>query len=354
VLESRRFADGALTRSDVALRQEVRLRIVPFEAGHAGGAAALFAGAYRKVRFGSSILPERHEDPTRACQLLADAAAGTVFGFHSAPSVAALEGDRLVGFLAAFVLPSFFGDRPGVICPIWANAATGENRHEAYQWMYAEASTEWIRQGYLAHAIQLFPSDLAISDLFFRVGFGMQVVDALRPIDGLDVTPTGSEVTVRQATREDLPAIVAMVDGLVDYLAAGPIFSHSPHRATVESYGKWMERRDAVFWLAEHDGQPIAYLRSEPPTPDVSFLVHDPGTLSISGAWTDPGWRSRGAATMILAEILRWGQEHDYARCSVDFESANILGSRLWLGHFEPVTYSLLRKVDERILTPPA
>jgi GNAT superfamily N-acetyltransferase len=220
--------------------------------------------------------------------------------------------------------------------------------------MYAEASTEWIRRGYLAHAVQLFPSDLVVSDLFFRAGFGMQVVDALRPIDGLDVTPTGGGVRIRQATRDDLPAIVAMADDLVDYLGAGPILSHTPRRATIESYGRWMERRDAVFWLAEHEGQPIAYLRSEPPTPDVSFLVHDPGTLSISGAWTNPEWRSRGVATMILAEILRWGQEHGYVRCAVDFESANNYGSRLWLGHFEPVTYSLLRKVDERILTPPA
>jgi GNAT superfamily N-acetyltransferase len=330
------------------------LRIVPFEARHVDAAAELFTAAYRKVRFGSSLLPERHEDPTRARQFLADVANGSVFNFDSAPSVAALEGDRLVGFLASFVLPEFFGDRPGVICPIWANAATGENRHEAYQWMYAEASTEWIRRGYLAHAIQLFPSDLVVSDLFFRAGFGMQVVDALRPIDGLDVTPTGSEITIRQATRDDLPSIVAMADGLVDYLMAGPILLPGLHRATVESYGKWQERRDAIFWLAEHNGEPIAYLRSEPPTPDVSFLVHDPGTLSISGAWTYPDWRSRGVATMILAEILRWGEAHGYVRCSVDFESANIYGSRLWLGHFEPVTYSLLRKVDERVLTPQA
>jgi len=329
------------------------LRIIPFTAEHVDAASALFAAAYRKVRFGSSLLPERHEDPNSVRRFLADLAAGSVFGFEAAPSVAALEGDRLVGFLAAFALPSFFGDRPGVICPIWANAATGVNRHEAYQWMYAQASTEWIRRGYLAHAIQLFPSDLVVSDLFFRAGFGMQVVDALRPIDGLDVTPIGTEVTIRQATRDDLPAIVAMADDLVDYLAAGPILSHTPRRATLESYGRWMDRRDAIFWLAEHDGLPIAYMRSEPPTPDVSFLVHDPATLSISGAWTNPEWRGRGVATMILAEILRWGDAHGYARCSVDFESANIHGSRLWLGHFEPVTYSLLRKVDERILTPP-
>jgi GNAT superfamily N-acetyltransferase len=237
--------------------------------------------------------------------------------------------------VAGFAIPSFFGERTGAYCPIWANAATGQSRHDIYQWMYAQASTWWVRLGYLAHAISLFPSDLVIADLFHRTGFGLQVVDAIRPIDGLDVTPTGGDVTIRQATRDDLPALVSMANDLV------------------EDYGRWMERRDAIFWLAEHQGQPIAYLRSEPPTHDVSLVVHDPGTLSISGAWTDPEWRSRGVATLLLAEILRWGQAHSYVRCSVDFESANIYGSRFWLGHFEPVTYSLLRKADERVANPP-
>ena len=34
--------------------------------------------------------------------------------------------------------------------------------------------------------------------------------------------------------------------------------------------------------------------------------------------------------------------------CSVDFESANLPGSKFWLRHFEPVAYSIIRHIDPR------
>ena len=63
-----------------------------------------------------------------------------------------------------------------------------------------------------------------------------------------------------------------------------------------------------------------------------------------------PAERSGGLATALLQHVVDWAAEQGAARISVDFETQNIDGARFWLRHFQPVAYSLLRQVDDRIL----
>jgi hypothetical protein len=51
----------------------------------------------------------------------------------------------------------------------------------------------------------------------------------------------------------------------------------------------------------------------------------------------------------VLNHGLDWAQSTGYERCAVDFEPQNLAGARFWLKHFQPVCYSLIRHVDERI-----
>jgi GNAT superfamily N-acetyltransferase len=79
-------------------------------------------------------------------------------------------------------------------------------------------------------------------------------------------------------------------------------------------------------------------------------LVRDAATVAITGAYTEPAQRSSGVATALLQTVCTWAADQGAARLSVDFETQNIDGARFWLRHFQPVSYSLLRQVDERIL----
>jgi GNAT superfamily N-acetyltransferase len=76
----------------------------------------------------------------------------------------------------------------------------------------------------------------------------------------------------------------------------------------------------------------------------------DPEMLNICGGYSLESVRGSGASTAILSALLEWMREHGYMRLGVDFESFNRLGSRFWLRHFEPFTYSLFRRIDERVL----
>jgi GNAT superfamily N-acetyltransferase len=96
-------------------------------------------------------------------------------------------------------------------------------------------------------------------------------------------------------------------------------------------------------FLAEAGGRAIAYLRIGPSADDVAMIVRDPGTASITGAFTEPEMRREGVATALLDTALGWARDAGYVRCAVDHESANPEATRFWRGEFEPVAVSYAR-----------
>jgi GNAT superfamily N-acetyltransferase len=101
-------------------------------------------------------------------------------------------------------------------------------------------------------------------------------------------------------------------------------------------------------WLADHQGEAVAYMRLGPASEDACTIIRDDKTCSITGAFTSEKARGRGIATALLDRSLRWARAQAYERCAVDFEPMNPLATRFWLRHFEPVCYTLVRHVDER------
>ena len=112
---------------------------------------------------------------------------------------------------------------------------------------------------------------------------------------------------------------------------------------------RWLADSEKALWLAFGRERPVAFLCLEAPRYPV-LPVMDARTVAITGAYTQPGARGGGIATALLRRALEWARTAGYERCSVDFESANILAERFWLGSgFRPVCYSVLRRVDERL-----
>lgn len=78
-------------------------------------------------------------------------------------------------------------------------------------------------------------------------------------------------------------------------------------------------------------------------------MIRDPATFSLTGAYTAESLRGRGIGSSLLRAVVECAGANGYARCTVDFESANNVGREFWLRHFGPIAYSLIRRVDERI-----
>jgi len=317
------------------------LQLAPLQPQHLEDAAALVSQRYRALCAETPALPDHFAQPD---VILAKLAALTA----AAPGVAALRGGKLVGFLAAYLLPSFRGRR-GVYCPEWANGARLDDAFAIYQELYRGIAGDWVRNGYFLHGLTIFANDRPGLDAWHWQGFGMIVADAIRNL--APVVGAGRvRADISQASAADLPDLRPLHLGLRRHLASAPIFLPLLEKWDAERYQAWLAQEGVTHWLARIDGQPAAWMRSQTGDDGAGELVRDAATVAITGAYTLPAQRSSGVATALLQTVLDHAVANGAARLSVDFETQNIDGARFWLRHFQPVSYSVLRQVDERIL----
>jgi GNAT superfamily N-acetyltransferase len=323
------------------------LDIVPLSEKHLEDAAALFAACYGQQRRLLPLLPARYEDPSGVLTMLADLV-------QSVPGVAAIAGGRLCGYLVAFTgLAQFKGRETGAYCPEWGHAAAGPDRSSVYRHMYESLSERWVKDGCLTHAITFFAQDSEVADVWFRNGFGMIVVDLLRSLDPVPGTRPGG-MELRRIEPEEAGLSLPLIHELDQHMRRAPVFLTDMEVPDEEECRSWLAGPAHSLWLASHNGELAGYMRAEPPKRGGSIdIVHDPGTISITGAYTRPEYRGMGVGNALLSQVVIWAVANGYQRCSVVFESQNIPGSHFWLRHFQPVCHSLIRRIDERIADSP-
>jgi len=315
------------------------LEIVPLRDDHLADAAALVTVGYRALRERAPSLPSRYEDVTSILPLLRDLAG-------QAPGVVAMRDGRLAGFLLEMVIPEFRGKR-GAYSPEWANAARAEGSREIYREMYACLSARWVADGCFTHLITLLAHDGEAIDAWHWLGFGLAAVDAIR-----DLTPVqgaSADVVIRRAGLEDVEEAMTLSHALQRHLAAAPTFLHFIERDGSGFHEQWLANSDNMLWLAYRGGQAVACMGLEPASPDACYVIRDEKTISITSAFTKESERNTGIGTALLNHSLDWARSAGYQRCAVDFEPQNISAARFWLRHFQPVCYSLIRRVDERV-----
>jgi putative acetyltransferase len=146
---------------------------------------------------------------------------------------------------------------------------------------------------------------------------------------------------------QDQAVCAALDRALQRYLGAAPIYLYieNPELGPARVLGG----PEHAVWLAERDGAAVAYLRIGPASDEACTIIRDPGTASITAAYTRPAARGAGVGAALLDRALAWAREAGYVRCTVDFEPMNVLGARFWLRHFCPAVYTLARPIDARV-----
>ncbi|MGC9348846.1 MAG: GNAT family N-acetyltransferase [Anaerolineae bacterium] len=319
------------------------LQIVNLRKDHLERAAELVAQRYQALRKEVPALPKQYGDGAVLQPMLERI-------IKAGPGVAALEDDRLVGFLAAFEIPAFRGF-PAVFSPEWANGAPLDDSARIYRALYTELARQWVKRGRSVHLISTFANDRQALKEWHWLGFGTIVADAVRDLDKLQVPATEEQaVHIRRATVDDLAAVQRLERALVEHLAASPVYLVGHEPETRETWISQLEDPAHAVWLAFRDGEAVAYLMSCPASDDASTIIRDAKTTSITGAFTEPFARGAGIATSLLDRALAWAREAGYARCAVDFETMNPPARLFWLRHFTPVTYSVERHIDRRAI----
>ncbi len=318
------------------------ISVTNLTAEHLPQAAALAAEAYEGERLHVPVLPER---PTYDQEI----AAALTRWLGRAPGVAAMHGDRLVGYLIGIPVPKMRGRHRGIYVAEWANGAAGTNRDLVYRYMHEALSEKWVANGCMTHAVSVYSHDQEALDAWFWSSFGLLVVDAVRDLSPLKAqVPPGIEI--RKATVDDLDEVVRIRVAQQRYMARPPIFMPLLEFEAAKDRREFLENPANALFLATRGGRAVAYIQWEPEGHGTARAVHDPGTVAITGAYTEDEYRRGGIGAALLGTLVDQAKQAGYRRVSVDFESFNIYGSRFWLKHFTPVCYSVIRYLDDRIL----
>jgi GNAT superfamily N-acetyltransferase len=327
------------------------LEIQPFESAHLDIAVELFASGYRGLRQRVPLMPAQWEDCQVVRPLLASMAA-------QHPMVAAVANGRLVGYLGGIGISEFKGRDNGVYCPEWGHAVRPEaspaERRWIYRRLYETIAETWVGRGLLNQALTILAHDKAALDVWFWSSFGMLCVDVVRGVDRIAVPPEAraSALRVRPATPGDVPKLFPIFAEHELYYNRSPIFLPKAPMADDSELLGFLADTNTPIWLAEdRSGHVLGMMKGELNSTDGSTVVRDEGTVTCTGAYVLPAARNRGVGTLLLEALVDWAREHGHARISLDFEAANIHGSRFWLSHFTPVCHSLIRHVDDRILS---
>ena len=314
------------------------IRLESFRAGHISDSASLAAAAVRRLRAEIPLVPATWESAAAIEPILADLA-------EAGSGVAAFDGPRLTGHLVAW--PGARQDLSWAFSPEVGNVAEGVDGRGVREAMYAEMAADWVARGTESHVVAVPATDRAALETWQWLGFGVSTVDAIR-----DLRPIGragpADVRYRRGGPSDVDAMIALEEGLRVHVAGSPVFFVlGPPRTEVIQAERLSDPAIATF-IAEDAGGPVGYLRIGPAADDGATIIRDPGTASITGAFTVPERRGKDIASTLLDAALSWARTEGYVRCAVDFESANLLARRFWLRFFTAVVLSLTRRIDPR------
>lgn len=315
------------------------LQVTTLKEEHLEEAAGLVSHRYRRLCEQEPHLPHRYAEVNNLLPLLHHILNVSGMG------VAAIRGDRLVGFLTGRQMPSFRGKR-STYSPEWANAADLEDSQRIYEEMYSQLAAVWVADNYVAHYISLFPNDVNALRAWYWMNFGMISVDAIRGLD--PIQDHDADVHIKRADLQDLGQVVELHEALWQYMKGTPVFLLTEKRDR-SYYEEWLQNPDKVVWLAYRNEEPVAFMRLGPADDDVCTIIYDEKTTSIYGAFTKEKVRREGIATALLDHALMSARASGYQRCAVPFEPMNLISTRFWLKYFKPVCYSVLRHIDDRL-----
>jgi len=320
----------------------MKIKIVDFTNEHINEASALAIANYEEERLHVPTLPPIDSIPD--LEWFAKNGLG----------VAAFIGNTLVGFLCGAGVWENAWDIKGVnhvFSPMGGNAVanfsigTGDNRAKIYAAMYQAVGKKWADAGATSHGISLYANDKEAQEQFFRYGFGMRCIDAIRGMDEIDVvTLDGYEFL--ELIPDEIPSLFPLEKKHMESYLESPFFMYREMENEVDYVNNF--NHDSFYFIAKFKGKIVAYIMAE--NGGETFIQDTPGYIHASGAYCLPEHRGKGVIQQLLNLLIQKVKSQGFNRLGADFESFNPSGSGFWLKHFDAYTHSVVRRIDEKVL----
>lgn len=312
------------------------MELRPFTPNYLSAAVELFRHKFHLLRQSLPALPGTLDD-----EVLISGKLSRLLGAH--PGVVAWEEGRLVGYLVYMVIDNFRdAGRRAAYCPEWGHAAAATHQEQAYRRMYREVATQWASQGCRMHVITLLANDQESLQTWFWNGFGMLVVDAVRPMTPLEREPK-TRLRIRRAGTADAQSLASLDIAHCRYYTQSPVFMALRASQTADEFSAFLEQEGNSAWLALDGDMPVGFLRLNGIEFDAADAIASPETVHITGAFLLPAYRGQGASSAMLEAALQHHARLGKTCCSVDFEAFNPDAAAFWLRHFQPACLSLMR-----------
>ena len=286
------------------------MEIVPFADEHLDAAAELLAARHEGHRLEFPELPAEIDYRAEIAALLASGATG-VF----------TDGAYVLGVPDS---PERWGPN------IWVLAAGHASEDaELLRDVWAEAAAGWFEEGVKAHYVLVPATDTALVDAWFRLGFGAQQAHGIMEIPEREWPPA-----VREATKDDIEALVEIGPLLSRHQRAAPVFSSVEQTAddvradVLDDFSL-----DGVANLVyEADGRIVGdfFVCPLELSDAHAGLARPPGAAFIGFAITDPQVRGSGAGVALTDASFAWARDRGYETMVVDWRVTNLLASRFW------------------------
>lgn len=265
--------------------------------------------------------------------------------------VAFIDNGKVTGYITGIPINNMFGKVKGIFSPIHAHGAAKENRRYIYKRLYQKAAELWVSKGIFNHGIALYAQDEESINTFFWNGFGLRCVDAIRKVGEKNNIGTleseFSEFKIRRIKKGEAEKIYELDNGLIKHMGSSPIFMPHNKKTTIEELNKWLEEEDNYAWATFDKEEAVAYIKL---TRDgENFITESKAMMNICGAYALEKVRGSGVYQQLITHVLDFLKENGISYCGVDFESLNLAGSSFWLKYFEAYTFSVVRRIDERI-----
>lgn len=262
----------------------------------------------------------------------------------------AIKDGKLVGYVVYYApINGFFGDVNGGFSVLGASAFTGKeicgiDRGKLVELLLTTSLKDLVNNGVYSIGFSCYSCDKELLAALVLNGFGVRCCDAVADMEKL--RGTEYKLPIRELTGEEKRLVIPLYHSLNAHLSSSPVFM--PNMEEPDDYDKWVADGEKRIFAAFDGEEPVGFICAK--DGGESFVSYSEELVNMCGFYVLPEYRRMHIAEDLVRFFAETFASDGYRKVGVDFETINPAALRFYNKFFTPYTYSLVRRIDERVV----